>query len=232
MPVLIIALHASTITIVAPNSKTTIPGTADNLAPFGDADWTYQWAFKASQFATVPIGSTITAVGFRQSSIDSTAPDVPFTLPNWNLQLSSTPKAIGSLATQFLSNIGADVVTVYSGPLTVPAGGFVGGGSPSNPFFLITLTTPYTYLGGNLLTTLRKQGAGPKLWVDAANVNGIGDTVASGTFTATSGAAHFFNYPITEYVFSTPSAVPEPSTCALLGSGLLGFVALTLRRRR
>lgn len=226
------ALHASTITIVAPNSKTTTPGTADTLAPFGDTDYTFQWAFKASQFATVPIGSTITAIGFRQSSTDPTAPNVSFTLPNWNLQLSSTSKAIGSLATQFLSNIGADVVTVYSGPLTVPAGGFVGGGSPSNPFFLITLTTPYTYKGGNLLTTLRKQGAGPKLWVDAANVNSVGDTVGFGTFTATGGTAEFYNYPITEYVFSTSSVVPEPSTCALLGSGLLGFVALTLRRRR
>src|SRR5438445_7139051 len=93
-----IAAHAATLTIVAPNANTSVSGDTDAQGPFGDSDWTLQWDFAASQFSTVPVGSPITSIGFRQSQFDGDGPDIAYTLPRWDLQLSSSRNAIGSLS--------------------------------------------------------------------------------------------------------------------------------------
>ena len=227
---LIIPLHAANITVVAPNANTTTAGSQAQYGLFNSGNANFQWLLGASQFSAVPIGSQVTSIGFR--FIEGPSNGAAVTFPQWNLQLSSSLYAVGSLTTTFNSNVGPDAVSVRSGPLTIPAGSFQGPGLPSYPFFLIALTTPYTYTGNDLLATLSITGAGNGFAVDAAAPDGIGDTVGVIGSNAAIGRSHFFNYPITEYVFSTPNQVPEPSTCALFGSGLLGFLALTQRRRR
>jgi len=228
-------MQATTVTVVAPNAQTSDSGQTDNLAPFGPDDWTYQWDFAASQFSTVSIGSTITSIGFRQSQFDGDAPDIEYNLPRWDLQLSSGRNAIGSLAKNFLANIGADVVMVRSGSLTVPVNSFQGNGTPPGPFFVITFQTPYIYTGGDLLATLRKQGSSPEtsLYVDSitGGSSAFVNSVASAGDTATSGSVNFYHIPIAQFTFETPVTVPEPSAYTLFGSGLLGFAVLARRRR-
>src|SRR3954463_14356919 len=96
-----IAVHAAALTIVAPNENTSVSGDTDSQGAFGDSDWTLQWDFAASQFSTVPIGSPITSIGFRQSQFSGDEPDIAYTLPRWDLQLSSSQNAIGSLSRRF-----------------------------------------------------------------------------------------------------------------------------------
>lgn len=228
---LIIPLHAANIVVVAPNANTTTSGSTGTGAVFQTEDFTFQWLLDAGQFSAVPIGSQVTSIGFRVIAGSRSTPDASVTFPHWNLQLSSSEFAVGSLGSAFSSNISLDVVSVYSGPLTIPARSFQNLGS-SQPFFFILLTTPYTYMGNNLLATLSMEGAANDIYLDAVGVDGVGDTVGAAEFNAIEGTSQFFNYPVTAYVFSTPSQVPEPSACVLFGSGLLGLVALTQRRRR
>lgn len=218
--------------LVVPNGNAGTNGNNGTIIPLaeGTTDVLFQWDLSGSQFSSVPVGSSITAIGFRLQAGQSTAPATDLTVGTFDLQLSTSLNSIGALSATQSDNIGPDAVTVLSGPLTIPANSLVGGAGP-NPFFLIDFTTPYTYQGGDLLFSLHVANAAAldSITLDADEVDSVGDTVSN-----LSGAppTEFFNYPVTEIQFGAGTSTPEPSSLLTLGSGMIFLAGCGLRAAR
>ncbi len=151
------------------------------------------------------------------------------TLPDVQIDLSTTTFNEGNLSTTFASNVGANDTVVHpAGPLALS--GTVSGSL--NPFnVIINFTTPFLYnpASGNLLLDVHNFGGGTTAAFDASEFRaGIGRalTVDSGVNspiaddTDTSGL-------VTEFIYQP---VPEPGTLALAGLG--GLTLLSQFRRR
>jgi hypothetical protein len=225
----VLAVQGSASVVVTPNANTNVEGNDSTVSPFRFADFAMQWILDDSLFSSVPVGSRVTAIGFRLDGTQTSQPATDVTYNRWDLQLSNSSKGPGTLSSTFANNVGSNAVNVRSGPLTIPANAFVD--VPGvNPFYYISFSTPYIYSGGDLLVTLRLTG-NQNIRVDAVtptSIAGIGNTV--GTFdsdaNAQTGGVGFFNMPVTAFQFEA-AQVPEPSTFVLLG---LGFGALVFRR--
>ena len=213
--------------VVAPNVFTNSEAPAITIGVFRgeNLDVAFQWILPASDFAAVPTGSPLTAIGFRLngSSLPAGAAD----FAQWNLQLSSANNPSLTLSETFANNIGPDVVTVRSGPLSIPANVFPFGQSP-NEFFDIPFTTPFVYHGGEMVVTLRHtahSGVQGMIEIDADSVfNNRGNSVAVAGFADTTGIVHFANFPVTRFTF-----VPEPSGLAPVA---IAVALLSAYRRR
>jgi hypothetical protein len=216
--------------LVLPNGNTAVEGNTQTVIPLSSNPWTFQWVFPASQLASVPLGSQITGIAFRLDTSAAAQPNISFS--QWNLQVSTSPNGPGTLSGTFAANIGADVVTVNSGPLSVNTSIYPFGGNPNGFGPFIPFSTFYTYNGGNLLFTLNATGNGSaQIPLDANSVDANGSTVGNPAFGSASGNPNFFNYPITEISFTT--GVPEPTTWALLSlTGVVGGGTYWWKRRR
>lgn len=196
---------------VAPPADASQNGDFEQYLIFGSTSptpVTFQWDLAASQLTPL-VGTTLSGIGFRlPASAPTWSTDSYF--PTFDLELSGSANPIGSLSSDQASNIGANAATVYNTSLDIPANSFVGGAGP-NPFYFISFTTPYTYVGGDLLLTLTRTGdSGPP--VDANLVSSSGDTSVS----AFGGSlAQWYNYPITAFEYTT--LTPEPGYLVLLG---------------
>jgi PEP-CTERM motif len=216
--------HAASL-LVAPNANAGVNGSTVQYGVLGNGDdenITFQYDISASQL-TPMVGASVTALGFRLPGGSLTIGTISNVGP-YSLELSGSLNPIGSLNPNPANNIAPGGVTVYSSSLVIPANSLIGGPGP-NPFYLINFSTPYLYSGGNLLVTLTNT-AQVSIPVDANVVDSIVDTAACfGSFCQ----AEYFNYPITEFQYGTPT-IPEPSTIALVGSGLLGVAGIARRR--
>jgi hypothetical protein len=216
-------LHASSVVVVAPNANAATNGTTVQTGVFGTLPETFQTDIAASQLTSL-IGDTITSIGYRIQANEASVAG-PVTIGGFSLELSGSANAIGSLSTNQAANIGANAEVVDSGTLVLS--GLVGGPGP-NPFFLINFTTPYLYSGGDLLVTESRSTSNATFGLDAVSVGSLIDTSAS-----VDGfhVAEFYNAPVTEFVATTPtSPTPEPSSLALLGTGVASLAGL-LRKR-
>ena len=151
--------------VVVPNSATSTEGDGSNSFPFDISSagrpietMRYQQLYDASQFSAFGPAGFITQIIFR--------PDVSFgfafdsTLPDMQINLSTTSVPDDGLSFLFASNIGADETVVFSGPL--PLSSDFSGGVPKDFNIVINLTTPFFYdpSMGNLLLDVRNFGAG------------------------------------------------------------------------
>lgn len=226
-----LAMGQAAATVVAPNAFEAVEAPGTTFVPFRSGPFTFQWVLPASDFAGVSPGTQLTSIGFRLDGGELSNTQA-LNFAQWNLQLSTPQSPFPTLSTTFADNIGADAVTVRSGPLTVPIGALIGGPGP-NPFFEIPFTTPYSYTGASLLVTLSHTGhvgGGGEPAMDAVAVaSGLGNSVGENGFDETSGRADFFQFPVTR--FGTQStALPEPGTLVLFGLGLAGLGFATRRR--
>lgn len=219
--------------IVLPGAYSASEAPASIATPLTNSDSTFQWVFASSSLVGLNPGTAIVGIGFRLDGGSSDRPGVDLTYSTWDLQLSQSNNPAGSLSATFADNIAADVVTVRSGPLAIPAGSLPGGPGP-NSFNFIAFTTPYVFSGGDLLLTLRQDNTGgaPLVAVDGvglADLAGVADTVRATSATETTGTAQFFNVPVTALEIQT---VPEPSAAWLVFGGFGTLLLLSRLRRR
>lgn len=225
--------------VVAPNANTNVSGNAQQLGVLGRGNVTFQFAYDASQFSGVAVGTTLNGIGFRLPANAATISS-PLFYSAFSVEVATAALPVSSLSATFAANQAGDNTVVFSGPLTIPAGALVGGTGP-NPFYELVFTTPFTYQGGSLVVTLRNGNATDQpssVFVDANSadsVAGIGNGLAnfnsSTATTADGNGVGFYNVPIASFDFATVNSVPEPTTWVLASIALLPALAYrTLRR--
>lgn len=165
--------------LVVPNQWSTAFGDTGNLFPlYSDQPIRYQQVFDSSQFSRLnPGGGLITRIAFRGHG-----PGVPFTgtLPQLQVNLSTTGQSPDSLSSTFADNVGSDDKQVFSGPLPT-AVTFTG--DATNFEVVINLTTPFFYdpTKGNLLLDVRNTQGGtevPPLQQELDGTLATGDSVS------------------------------------------------------
>jgi uncharacterized repeat protein (TIGR01451 family) len=150
---------ASAALVVVPNSNLSVEGTggtANNMATPFDCNYTGFTSQRVQQvYLGTEVGSgKITQIAFRPDGTNGVAFG-PTTINGVTITLSTTSAAPDVLAggtdAMMDSNVGGDVVTVFSGNLILQSAAT--GGPPRNFDIVIPLTTPFTFnsSSGNLL---------------------------------------------------------------------------------
>jgi hypothetical protein len=155
------------------------------------------------------------------------------TLTSIEIDLSTTSASPGSLSTTFANNIGGDDTVVFpKGPLSLSSNFTPAAGGSKAFDIVITLTTPFSYdpSKGNLLLDVMNFSGGTTTVFDAdgasSQVSRLFSTTSSGVNDATGETDNIGL--VTQFVFTSPSAVPEPALPIVCGAGLL---AVALARR-
>ena len=195
------------------------PGSA---APSG---FRAQYPYLASDFSGLPeTHNTIVSMAWRPDFTVTSLNTINF---DFELRLSTTSAAPGTLSNTFANNTGDDETTVYSGPLTLQTDGAGGPLEGPRPFdYLIEFETPFSYdpNQGNLLVDFSMFApiAGTSFFDSQATdlIQSVGQLHASGlTATLTDDETL-----VAQFAF-----VPEPSTLVL---GALALVCPLARRRK
>lgn len=212
------ALIASTtaqFALVAPPVCATAEGTANNVFPWGrTADQRYQQIFDSTTFTSQNVGMPILINQLRFRANGTTASWPGGTWPGpIDIMLSTSPVDYLAFSTTFASNQGANLTTVYSGPVTKLAGIGNGPTTPAPWFIDITLTTPFLYdpSAGDLTLDVLMNAAGSTGTVttgaDAeSGANALCSRLWADGTTATVAAGSSPNYGVVTEFGYTPAA--------------------------
>lgn len=167
-------------------------GTASFLGPLSNAQRTYQFLIRDS-ILTGLAGNQITGITYRLlASAVSNWPASDITFSNYDIYLSGSV-APENRSLTFSQNVVGIQKRVRFGSLTITAGSFPAGGSPTTFGSEITFDSGYVYNGGHLLIELRHTGfTGTSASVDAigTSTSGYGFLFSScwtGSYAGTSG---------------------------------------------
>jgi hypothetical protein len=211
--------------IVVPGTYASTEANSSDNAPLGIANQRFQEVISASLLSALHVGDQIVALAFRVQGGETALPAQ--TIPNYEIRLSQSLNAPGSLSATFADNRGLDEVIARSGSLTINPGDFPGGSSP-NSFGWISFTTPYTYRGGNLLIEAAGQsfpGGGRDADAVYPYTAGLAQTAFGTGFGATMADLGFYNESIVLGLQVVP--VPEPVWgSVLIVSFLLGLAIM------
>lgn len=216
--------------IVVPNANTNTEGN-DGIAT--TTLIRLQQVFASSQFAAAGGPIIVTQIAFRPDV--GYASTFTFTNPNLQINLSTTSMAPDGLSTTYASNVGADDTVVGNGAITLSTANTGPPGGPKDFDFIITFTTPFLYdpALGNLLIDFRSTGLISPAFHDTQNTLGDSVSTVNGSLNSPIGSTSTFGF-VTQFTFTptTPTAVPEPTTFLLLGSGLAGIAAKVRKRNK
>jgi hypothetical protein len=148
--------------VMTPNRLASAEGEDGWSLPFVNTA-TVQVIIAAEQLRSIDVGSAITGLSFRHSSTGSSTsfPDADRTLTRFDVTMAPAANGPLSASTTFANNIGAGVVTVRSGALTVPKNAFPYSGSisvPAENAWYVPFDRGYVYTGGDLCVTMRSEG--------------------------------------------------------------------------
>ena len=230
---------------VVPNNLETTEGSRNNVFPFNirgpSRSQRYQQIYSASDFASFSEPELITQILFR--------PDGPFgrsfasTLPDIQINFSTTTVAVDSLSRNFADNLGSDDTVVFSGPLSLSSANTGPVGGPKDFDIVIDLQTPFLYNPsvGNLLLDVRNFAGGFTTAFDATSI--FGDSVSRAFTSISSGNVNSPNAAstdslglVTKFV-TTPQDVPEPPSqdvpepASVLGLLTISILGATIRKK-
>ena len=175
----------------------------------------YQQEVAASDF-TAPV--LINSISFRLDGA-ATAP-VSGSYADFIAQLSTTSQPAGALSTTFANNVGADVKTVFNGPLSFAFTAAGPGNGPNAFSFTLTFTTPFLYnpAAGNLLLEYQSS-SGPTVSYseDAQGLPGTWAISASAP-NATTATQSFAGIIVTKFT-STPANLGNGGNGVLITGG-------------
>jgi len=219
---------ADNIVVVPGGFSGTEANSSDN-APLGASEQHFQQVFSAALLTNLVAGDLINGIAFRVDGSETSLPAQ--TVTTYNIGMSQSPNAPGSLSSTFAANRGADYLTVRSGPLAITPGEFSGGSSP-NTFGWITFSTPYLYTGGALLVEIAYQGFSIGRDADAAypyNASLAQTAFGTGFSSTTADAGLYSEALVMGFSVETVGSVPEPSASAMF---VVGVLFLGVQRRR
>jgi len=198
-----------------------IRGSSSNLFPLGVAARTMQLIAAESEMRRLGRGSQLVGLMYRNAA--STWPSGAQSFTKYDIQLSRALNSPASMSDTIALNTGPDATLVRSGALAIASGELAGLGPNPRPApwtFDIPFATPYSYLGGPLLTVVRHDGvsggsaaqvAGTLLTdpIYGTRVNARTTTATSSVVTVTDSA---FSYTAQMWQADSGSIAPNANT--------------------
>jgi hypothetical protein len=238
--------HASL--IVIPGATAGVEQGSPDSSPLGGDGhaWRFQMVYGAGLLGGLTSGDIITGLTFRIDAVPEGTHNSALpaqTVDNYEIRLSTSVNAPGSMSLVFADNRGADEVIVRSGALTIGAGDFPGGGEPNAFGSIIAFTAPFVYTGGPLLIEIAHDGFDDGRFVDDSDYGAFdGEQVFGEGFAATGAPNEGYVEPQAmpiQLEFTRPGGpnqnqLAAPSVLNLFGTalaGLLGFGVVRRQRR-
>jgi hypothetical protein len=185
--------------------------------PFRNSSRSLMVVGAADQFDTIGIGSQFVGQATRLNGGAAAWPGAARNYAAYTIQLSRSLNPPNALSTTFANNIGADVVTTRTGPLTVPANAFEPATSNTPFTFTVGYSQPYTYNGGPLNMFLRHSGNGvDATFMDATPISNAATALLADNDTSATGLA--VDVPIYRFDVDANARVPRDASDSALTS--------------
>ncbi len=173
----------------------------------------------------IKAGDSLTGIGFRMASGSVGGPPFQFTYANWDVTLSKSTRAVGTLTSFTQGNMANDAVPVRRGSLVVPANSMPSGSRAVNDFgLLIPFSANYTYTGGALLLTM-SHDLGE--WDGSRPVDAVTDTtnlqcVAVLRYNVSNATQAIATAPILQFTYTRAASGPAVTAAGVLNAGSYG----------